>query len=575
MPVKQYDLFISYSRDDQPWVQRYLHARLLACRKPNGARPEVFLDVSPMDGLAPGVGYLEELASAIESSDHFVAVYSRTYFAKRMTKWELGCALMLAEKNCASRMRILPVLIHPEVEVPLAYRQMHYESVATDTWFEALARAAGLTIEVKAPRLALRFRSVPTTVVVNHTLPVVEVDLVDEDGDVVVDDVVELTGTAGELSGTLTVRTEKAVAQFDQLSFSVPTTEARLVAHAPGCEEAQSGPIRVVVPPTEPGPDPARTPTIERDGEALFFANGRAVVVLCGERCSVHARDGSMLREVVLAGAPRVVRSRGSLVAVGTWTGEAYLFRDDGAWRQLVPTERAGFRVPGDVAVSEDVALIGYWSGAVWVMGIDREPTPVLDHESGVQAMALVDNRLFICGLDGVLWLYAGKEPQGGLALEREVLSLDAGSSLLVAAGSSRLFQVDLNSGEVVAEAHDLGPIHSVHRDSAFPVLVDVEGRGLRFDGDLVRRSFRVRPGAVATSADDRFCATGAEIDRGSLVAFRYPDGSRVLMRNSSVVHSQPDGALAVSRDGSTLAIGTDGRIRLFDSESYLARSGG
>jgi hypothetical protein len=157
-----------------------------------------------------------------------------------------------------------------------------------------------------------------------------------------------------------------------------------------------------------------------------------------------------------------------------------------------------------------------------------------------------------------------------GQPQERCLRLLKAHGSELIVAGERALYQVNGGSGKVIQDDLPLADIAAVFSDSALPVLIDAQGRGIRVDGALNRRgSFHTVPGAVPTSADDG----------GRHVVLRHPDGTHTLLdqKDSKLgrIVYQHDGPLAVNPGGDLFALGGPEGIRLLDGPSLKLLLGG
>ena len=177
MPAKnwEYDVFISYSRNDGAWVKEHLHTPLLRSRrKLDGAPPRVFFDVSD-EGVAVAAGFMDALGAALQSSHRFVLVYSRSYFEKPMCHWERNLALPLDPTGSAGR--IIPVLIEPDAaeSVPFVLSAINYVTTESGDWFERVCQSLDLKpVPVPVP-LVLRFVDSPSVAELNRPLPPVRV----------------------------------------------------------------------------------------------------------------------------------------------------------------------------------------------------------------------------------------------------------------------------------------------------------------------------------------------------------------------------------------------------------------
>ena len=102
-----------------------------------------------------------------------------------------------------------------------------------------------------AAATGLAFSQQPTSTQVGHTMPPVEVRLVDSSGATVpvtgIPVTLELSANPGVLSGALVQLTDSGLATFDDLSVSVAADGYALLATAPDLADATSAPFDVTV----------------------------------------------------------------------------------------------------------------------------------------------------------------------------------------------------------------------------------------------------------------------------------------------------------------------------------------
>lgn len=562
MDYEGYDVFISYAHLDGDWVRPHLADRLERCRTPEGRRPRVFFDRGK-EGIHVADAWMEKLVRAIRTSKKFIAVYTQHYCRQQMCLWELEEAQYLDPRNVGRR--ITPLLLDPLAEqlIPLSMQRFQYLPTSRPGWFEDLLRELGWAEDRQAARLSI-LDGPPAETAVNHTLPPVRVQLVGSAGEEEV--AVALEG--GELCGTLAVTTRGGVATFDDLSVAAPLASGRLVVSVRGLPPALSAPFRVQAPPVrEIAPAPARPP-VAPAGEALFFASGKAALVIDAGRAAVHGLAGErFLAPVPLEGPPRVVRRQGGAIVLADWAGHVHRFGDDGAHHHwcVGPAEPGGFNVVGDLALDGAAAYAGLWGGAVWRLS-PGEAAYFGRHEGGVQALAVAGGRLYAAGLDGQLALFGrdGRVVQAA-SLGPDVRLLQAWPDCLVAVGERRAWQVRLPDLRVIPDVLPLGAVAGVLGDVEAPVVIDEEGRGGRVTRELeLRGRFATAAGAWPTSADRE----------GRLCVFANPDGSRTLMVDGRTCLTHIGGTLAVSPDGATCVVGGEGGLRAVPLAELLGEGG-
>jgi hypothetical protein len=165
MDPKQYDVFISYRRtESKEWVRSSLFEQLQLCTTRDGARPEIFFDMSE---IQPGQQYLTVLADGILNSRRFVPVYTPDYFDSEFCNWEISRAFELDPMG--RRQLIIPLLLKDEAESKIAfsYRGIQFLRVSDADWFERLCRNLELNPPAAEPaaravRVWVETASLPT-----------------------------------------------------------------------------------------------------------------------------------------------------------------------------------------------------------------------------------------------------------------------------------------------------------------------------------------------------------------------------------------------------------------------------
>lgn len=560
----QHDVFVSYAREDADWVMPNLYEPLLGCRLKSGERARIFLDVGP-EGLGPGVDWTNELATAIAKTRVFLPVYSSAYFQKEMCQWELTMAW--TQDPTGKHGRMSPVLIEPEAEesVPQKMSAINYVVTWRDDWFAMVCKQLGLVPEETS--VQLEFVDQPTDTYVNHTLAPVRVRAIAAaDGATLAptrEEEVTLSATSGILTGTAARTTEGGVATFDDLSIQTVEPNVCLVADAQGCVPAESDVFAVRKEPVSPGVGEDTIPARGAE-EAIFLDDGPAVAVLAPGRAVVYDLAGEELASADLSGRTRVVRSSGAALGLVDWSGECRLLFVDGhqvSWRPG-GDRNDELSVPGDMVMLDDRAYVGFWSGGIYGLDAGEGASLEVEHDDGVQALAVAEDLLCVADLEGRLCVYRGEELAGEAQLEPAIHLLKAYPGYLVAVGDRNLYQVPLDTLEplrVFDQPHKLGEPAGTFAATELPVVVDGEGKGIRFSRDLeIRAKFHVVPGALPMSADraGRYCA------------FRNPDGSRSLVRDDRIVLTHPAGVLAVSAAADRVALGDSDGVKILSADA-------
>jgi hypothetical protein len=564
-PSSEYDVFISYARDEIEWVMEKVYSPLCRCTTRRGDRPRIFFDKSRKGGIGAGQNWGEAIMRALAGSRRIVAVYSKRYFERRMCRWELGKAW---ERDPVGDRGILnPILRQDDVTVPDQFTQIQHVSCESEKdWFERLCDSLDLIPAREG--VSLEFLDQPVDTPVNHTLPPVRVAL-GKGGTRTAEETISLNAEGVALQGTLTATTREGVATFEDLSVGVPAESTRLVAVAEGLEPALSTTFRVLVQ-TEPPPRETSLPQVSARGEALFFGDGQTLAVVSPDRIAVYDLAGTPLGPgLELRGRLCLARRKGPLIAFADWAGNVYLIASDGrcaTWSFGNPD--GGFVVPGDVAIAADGIFVGFWSGQIFRISLTESPVLQLHHTGGVQAMVAGGDRFFVCDFAGALSVYRSGRLVNTAALEPCVWILKAYAKNLMAVGETRLFHIPLDTLKVLDETPPMSGIAAVHDLTAIPVVIDPEGKGGRYDDELILRgSFHTVAGAVPVSADEHGCYT----------TFLNPDGSRTLLarkgsKRDRIVFSHPDGTLAIAPAGDRFALGEAGGIRILDADGLAAR---
>lgn len=124
--IARYDVFISYSRtpENAQWVTEYVFEPLRNFRDERGQPLRIFFDTQ---SIKTGSSWYATLVEAINSSRHFVAVYSTDYFDKKFCRFEMERA---AIKRVHQSDFIVPILREP-VTVPGEFDHIHYVDART------------------------------------------------------------------------------------------------------------------------------------------------------------------------------------------------------------------------------------------------------------------------------------------------------------------------------------------------------------------------------------------------------------------------------------------------------------
>lgn len=555
--MPKFDIFISYARKDSEWVLSNLIDPLQQCRNTlDGRRPSIFFDVGEK-GVKIGVEWRDAVVKAIGNSDKIVLVYSFDYFDSPVCKFETDLAQTLRERGQAT---IYPILIYPAAEkfIPLAVASINYLKAFEPEWFARLCDSLGLRAAAPQEQTSLEFQNQPEDITANHTLPAIRVALTGADGGPPPAEEITMSCEGGGLQGTTAVKTSGGIATFTDLSIDRDLAATRLRASARGLEPVFSRTFAVLAPAT--APDTQTAATIKPPGEALFFADGKALAVVRPGGCSVYDLTARSLlsdpAEVNLEGRLRLWHTAGPLLAMATWSGQFYLFSSDGrCWTWDLGSRQSGFQVPGDLAFAGEEVLVGFWNGTVYrLFPSDGSFRVEFRNETGVQALAASQDRVYVCGFDSMLRAYRDGRLVNSYLLEPSVRLVKKYENALVAVGDKNIYQIDLAQQRVMSEKPSLAGITQVWGDTELPVIMDGRGKGIRIDSELaVKASFWTTPGAMPVSADNA----------GSYCIFRNPDGLRTLLKGEHIVFTHLGGTFAVAPGGDFFALGEEAGIRL------------
>ncbi|KPK95339.1 MAG: hypothetical protein AMJ94_00130 [Deltaproteobacteria bacterium SM23_61] len=573
MSDEHYDIFISYARDDSTWVREQLYRPLLEYTLADGKLPRIFLDISEL-GIIQGENYLIALGRAIQKSQKVILVYSKTYFHKEMTSWELTKALQLDPSG--KKLKVNPILINPEAEseIPFEINHIQYLDTRNPDWFSRLVKNMGLVRIKESEPPSLSFLTHPEDIAVHNTLPRMEVALSNRGEKNFREEAVSLSAPGAELQGTLTVKTSGGVAFFSDLSFKSKAAGIYLVAEAKGYRTGKSAPFsvfeHVVRRPVEPRPKgelpekkalygliPSRGCT-----DVVFFASGRALAAVSSSSLSLFDTEGGSLGQMPLGGPIRFIRQGDGVLAAALWTGEILILRENrerssyrfSGTEALAPG--TGYSIPADCALLDGSLVVGFWNGNVFQITAENQPRPVLSHPQGVQALGASEKHLVFADFEGKVHAFHHGACVFQDRLEQTILGIQLFEKAAVIIGEDKAYQVSLESFCVVTETLPLSTVSSVYRGPGFLLAIDEAGKGVRLDQDLViREQFHTTAGARPLSSDNT----------GRHVVFLYPSGFRTLMRDGRIVYTHYSGALSIDLSASRLVIGDDEGLRIRD----------
>jgi hypothetical protein len=565
--IHTYDIFISYAREDSEWVIKNLHEPLLQCRTADNRRPRIYLDLSE-EGTKQGRSFIDEMADALLRSHKIIPVYSKKYFLKEMTEWELKKSWQLDPTGKLGKVN--PILIDPEGEkfIPFIVNDIQYLDIfCIVDWFTRLIKNLGLTVPTKLKPAKIVFKNKITDIAVNHTLPSLEITIEDEDGVVKCEENISISSEQGELQGTLIVKSDKGKAIFADLLFGDVVNSTRLVAASEGYESGFSTPFAVFTPPpvhpiikADVQQEEEDFIDIPRTGlETIFFKNGKALAIFDSDGIAIFNTAGNLLCEIPFPGRIRFIKGKGSLLAAADWSGNVVVIYDDGRYyHHALGNQNWEFNVIGDMAFNDEILYVGFWSGVIFKLTPSNAPVIEISHNEGIQGFAVLCEQLYVCDLKGNLCIYQEEKLVGKHKLAPPLFLIKAFEDSVIAIGEKKVYQLKINRSNVIDEEHQLSGVSGVLGDADIIFVVDVKGKGLRYDKNLdVRSRFHTKPGAVPISADNA----------GKICIFRYPDGARVLLLNDKIVYSHLSGVFSISPKSDYFVVGDKTGTKLYESK--------
>jgi hypothetical protein len=108
-----YDVFISYARDERQWVHENVYLPLRNAALPDGRRLSVFFDTA---SIRSGTAWQTKLSLAIDNSRFIVPVYSEAYFLRPYCRFEILRAHRKWIREGETSRCVLPVMRgHPKI----------------------------------------------------------------------------------------------------------------------------------------------------------------------------------------------------------------------------------------------------------------------------------------------------------------------------------------------------------------------------------------------------------------------------------------------------------------------------
>ncbi|MBN1894607.1 TIR domain-containing protein [bacterium] len=566
-----YDIFISYAHEDYDWVRESLYTPLTQCVMSDGRRPKIFLDKSDM-GLKVSQNFLPALAKAISTSHRVILVYSKNFFAKEMTIWEMTKALQADPIGISGK--INPILIDHEAEnqIPDEINHIHYLNVQKEPtlWLPRLIDNMGLKKSDEIRQLELK--AALTDVIVSHTLAPISVALSDWGKSGTKDETVELSASADGLQGTLKQKTSGGTATFSDLSFRQTADQVVLSAKADGYKPAFSSPFSVAEQKTDsrksPGGGLKATVTIPSGGSPEririhFFNDGKTFAMVEEKKIRLFDLSGRPLAEIPLPSKIELVRDGGSWMAFADWSGRLLLLRETGESKEIfLHPDDPSYAIPGNCSVSEDQVLVGMWNGDfIRIDPVSGESSLVFNHPAGIMDFLHAGCHVYLVDFQGRFILYQDGAPVRHFTIERSIAGMKLFRENIVIIGEKNLYQYSLADGQLTPWDPNLSNIVYAMPAENWVLALDDGGSGLFADEQLITRmKFHTTTGARP------YCIGIRESDL--YVSFIYPDQSCALLKNGQIVYTQPAGLLSFDPRIRSLALGSPEGVQIWDGSS-------
>jgi hypothetical protein len=149
-PTYDWDVFISYARDDRRWVEQNVLAVLKGKALEGGQPLKIFLDTKSIEISDV---WMDKIALSIIGSRSFVAVYSEKYFESDFCKYELRVAYSRLVGSHNADQTIFP-LLHGNPTVPVQYRDIQMADLADDP--AAVEKIATRIVDLSQKAVTLR-----------------------------------------------------------------------------------------------------------------------------------------------------------------------------------------------------------------------------------------------------------------------------------------------------------------------------------------------------------------------------------------------------------------------------------
>lgn len=126
--AQKYDVFISYSRNHSQWVVKNVYEPLVAYRKPNGDKLNIFFD---MKSIGIGEAFTSKYMWAIVDSKCFISILSEEYYGKNHCRNELD----LAYKRSVEKLLSIKMIAFTFKAVPEIYTHINFVDITVNPNF--------------------------------------------------------------------------------------------------------------------------------------------------------------------------------------------------------------------------------------------------------------------------------------------------------------------------------------------------------------------------------------------------------------------------------------------------------
>jgi len=251
-----------------------------------------------------------------------------------------------------------------------------------------------------------------------------------------------------------------------------------------------------------------------------------------------------------------MIKADEKIMIIATWQGDVIMIKDDGQNKTFgFSGHGLEFCIPSDSFAFDDQAYIGFWNGDIYHLSFNTEPSLIVNHPEGIQAITTLQNRLYFCDLNGFFHIMEGGKYLYSMEIEKNILGLFifGTRSMVIIAGRSA-YQLQFNKADIFTEALGQSSCTQVMRQGNVLIILDEDGKGLVIDEEqIIQSQFHTTAGAVPVCSNDS----------GDTIVFLYPDGSSALLEDEKIVHIQPSGTICFDPGMKHVAIANEKQIKL------------